>query len=519
MFVSVLVPAISAGDEGLTAAETVEALARTAWTVGAQTHAAWELLVAAPERSVGALAARLDALGLPSPWRLTLLPRPADDDLAVSLRAASEAAAGSWLTVLDPGDEYVPHTLEALLAATGPRTDLVYGDEVDPQDAEGAYRKPQWSPSFLLGHPYLGHPVLMRSEAVAAAGGFDPASGVAAEWDLLLRLSALAREVNSVPRLLAQTRVRSADRWTAAARCAARAAVERHLERLAVPAAVTALDDPWQLRVAPQVRDMPSVSVVIPTAGQQRELRGEQTELVVNALRSIARHTAGVDWRPVVVLGEGEPAGLRDRIIEAAGRPVTFVLRPGRFNFAGAVNEGVLAADGEFVLLLNDDTQVEDDAWLPELLGWAQQPGVGAVGPKLLFEDGSIQHVGVCLGPDGLPTHMYLRAPDEGDHRGALTTAAERLAVTGACLLVRRAAYLAAGGFCLDFPLNFNDVDFCLKLRDLGLRSVVVPHVRLTHFESSTRTPKLTETEVALYRELWGHLERDPFFDVQDRHD
>jgi len=501
----------SAGDD-------VDDLLRTLWTVGSQDTPHWQLLVVAPQRAAGQIAARIAAYGWPSPYRAQVVPVPDGTDEAHAVAAGFAELAAPWVLVLAAGDELVPHALRTLLDATagggtGGGVDLVYGDSLDPADL-GPFRKPDYSPHYALGAPYLGRPVLHRTEAVEAVGGWDPAMANAAEWDLALRVAGAGGRVVHVPELLVRAAPHTPQRWDGATRDAAIAAVRAQLLRQGFAAQVRALDEPWRLEVRPQLRGEPAVSLVMPTAGQRGEVAGRDVELAVHAVSTLAERTTYPHWDLVCVLGDTEPDGLRERITAAAaGHPVRFVTAGGPFNFARSVNAGVLASDGEYVLLLNDDTEVVSGDWLARMLEWAQVPDVGAVGAKLLFADGRIQHAGVYIGAEGLPNHIHIFEPADGNtgYYGSLQLTIDRLAVTGACLLVRRATYLEVGGSCEDYPLNFNDVDFCLKLHCRGLHSVLVPDARLLHFESSTRTPMLADRETALYRRQWQRFDVDPY--------
>jgi GT2 family glycosyltransferase len=172
----------------------------------------------------------------------------------------------------------------------------------------------------------------------------------------------------------------------------------------------------------------------------------------------------------------------------------------------------VLRASGEHVLLLNDDMEVVTVDWLERLLMYSRAPGVGAVGAKLLFGDGTLQHAGVVFDKVG-PGHIYRRfAGDHGGYFNMLRAANNFQAVTGACLMSRRSVFETVGGLSTQLPLNFNDIDYCLKVGRLGLRIVFDPDTTLYHFESSSRSAEVSAWEVELLHERHGGVVPDPYY-------
>ena len=304
--------------------------------------------------------------------------------------------------------------------------------------------------------------------------------------------------------------------WAAAVEQARAAATAAHIpERLyttiegwAIPSrpepAVTVTLEPKQ----------PLVSIVIPTRGGRRTVRGQAVVLVEQAIESIVSHSSYLAIELVVVTTPGTPAGLGGRLeslIDDHGLELRFVHDDRPFNFSNVCNVGAAAARGEVLIFLNDDTEVISEQWIERLVEHALRPEVGAVGAKLLYEDGTIQHAGIWS-RGGHPTHRYEGHPDNGGYRGALTVAQNCLAVTGACLAIERLKFQAVGGFSPIFPNSYNDVDLCLKLLDRGWRTVVEPRARLHHYEASTRDPGIDHGDMAELHDRWRwRLNNDPF--------
>jgi GT2 family glycosyltransferase len=199
--------------------------------------------------------------------------------------------------------------------------------------------------------------------------------------------------------------------------------------------------------------------------------------------------------------------------------PVRVLPQPGAFNWAAMNNAGARAATGEILLFLNNDTDVIEQGWLRALAAYAIRPEIGAVGAKLLFADGTVQHAGIWLGPDARVRHL-LRLSNRNDpgYLGQLSLTRNLSAVTGACLAIRRNLFLEVGGFDESFPVSYNDIDLCLRLIQRGYRIVWTPHSELLHLESASRGSsewrwRKEEADFRRFRTRWDQqLEHDPFF-------
>ncbi|MDE0267766.1 MAG: glycosyltransferase family 2 protein [Acidimicrobiaceae bacterium] len=282
---------------------------------------------------------------------------------------------------------------------------------------------------------------------------------------------------------------------------------------------------------SPCLRNQRRTSVVIPSAGVS--LPGSETPLLENALNSLAL----LDPLPqevIVVVGDEYAAevNISENMDSSMGSIVmfadvadnlgvsvdsslldrVFVLYrgPGAFNFSFAINQGILAGKGEFVLLLNDDMEANTPDWLGRMAAHLRVPSVGAVGATLLYPNRTIQHIGIVI-DDARPLHPFIgqRLEDVASHNGDV--ARDVISVTAACLLARRRDLMTVGGMSEMFPLSFGDVDLCLKLRRLGLRVIVEPAAQLTHFESISREPHIRKQEWDRYIHRWGEV-IDPWY-------
>ncbi|MBT5852033.1 MAG: glycosyltransferase family 2 protein [Acidimicrobiaceae bacterium] len=250
----------------------------------------------------------------------------------------------------------------------------------------------------------------------------------------------------------------------------------------------------------------PAITAVIPTAGAAGP---DGSPFVDKAIHAVL---AGSSTRSViVVIGDeyvGEPE-FADPRVSVVRRP------PGPFNFSAAVNTGILQATTELVLLLNDDvsahsTDAGGTAWCDQMAVHFRDPSVGVVGALLRYPDSSIQHAGIVL-DDARPLHSFVGSAVEDLGCKYADVARDVVAVTGACMLIRRSDALAVGGFSTEFPLSFNDIDFCLKLRRMNRRVVFEPAASLTHHESASREAVTESREWDRYIGRWGHV-RDPWY-------
>ena len=465
----------------------------------------------------------LDAAAAADP-RVHVAYRAENGGIVAASNDALAMATGEFVVLLDNDDELEPDALEVVdraLAAT-PDADYLYTDE-DKIDERGhrafAFYKPGWSPERLRTQMYTCHLSVLRRSLVDEVGGFRAEFNGSQDWDLVLRVTERAREVVHVPRVLYHWRMlatsaagggEAAKPW---AYEAGTRAIQAHCDRTGFEAVVEHdTSNPGIYLLEPRLRDAPLVSIVIPTAGQRREVRLEQVLLVERCVESIVAVTTYHNYEIVCVVDDAVPQQLIDTLRRLAGDRLTLVTCGGPFNFSERINAGVLRAAGEHVLLLNDDMEITTPDWLERLLMYSRSPGIGAVGAKLLYGDGTLQHAGVIFDDVG-PGHIYRTyAGDHGGYFNMLKVANNFQAVTGACLMTRRAVFDEVGGLSTLLPLNFNDIDYCLKVRQVGLRAVVDPGTTLVHYESSSRSTVVTENEVLLLQRRHGRAMPDPYY-------
>jgi GT2 family glycosyltransferase len=441
---------------------------------------------------------------------------------AAAAAAALAMARGTFVAILGDLDRLHREALasvEAVLRST-PEADFAYTDE-DAIDAawrhSTAFFKPDWSPERLRVQMYTGRLGFLRRSLVEKLGGFDPALGSAAEWDLTLRVTERARAILHIPRILYHRRaIESAGEdveGSGASGVASAQVVQAHCDRIGLPARVEAdAGRRDECHLQPALTERPPVSIVIPTCGQSRAIRGKTAILVLHCVRSILS-TSTYDRYEVVCVADTstDPSTLKE-LRALAGERLRIVPYDQPFNFSAKINLGAAHSEGEHLMLLNDDMEVITPDWIERMVMYSSQAGIGAVGAQLRWEDERVQHAGVVL-ERGLPGHVYRGVGGEldGYARNVLVTQ-NYLAVTGACVTTPRDAFEQVGGLSGELPVNYNDIDYCLKLRAHGLRVVYDADTVLYHFESSSRDTKVNDWEKAMLMERWGSaIGQDPY--------
>jgi GT2 family glycosyltransferase len=411
---------------------------------------------------------------------------------------ALEHTAEPWFGVILSGDRLAAQAVSSIqfTLAKWPDAAVVYADE--DWIAEGQARckprfKSAWDPEAQLGFDLLDGLCVMKRDNVLAAGGFRAEFEPAAGYDLHCRVAmplpcSRVRHIPSVlyhrqvPPIMDAAETRHAvEAYAAAAR---RVAAEAAFRQTGVAAEV--LPSPIAEFVNHVRRPLPSpaprVSILVPTR--------DRANLVRTCLDGLLRKTDYPDFEVLILDNDSvEPATL-SLFAELAADPRVRVLRvPGPFNFSTINNVGVQASTGEVLLFLNNDIEILDGGWLREMVGEAMRPDIGCVGAKLLYGDGTVQHAGVMLQSGPLAMHVCRTdgATDTGLD-GRLAGTRDYLAVTGACLAVRRAVFEQVGGFDGEhLPVAYNDIDLCLKVNDAGYRNICTPFASLLHLESASR--------------------------------
>jgi len=499
-------------------------LRRALDSVMGQVYPHWELCIA-DDASTKPRVRRVLREYAAKDARIRVVYRDHNGHISAASNSALETATGEFVALLDHDDELSPHALLEIVEAicAHPKWQMVYSDE-DKIDEYGRrydpYFKPDWNRELLLGQNCISHLGVYRTDLVREVGGFREGFEGSQDWDLALRISGRLADdqVGHVPQVLYHWR---AIRGSTAlgvdeknyAVDAGRRAVQEHLQQTGQPARVDVLQG-GQLRVVRKLESTPLVSLVIPTR--------DKVDLLRTCVQSILEKTGYRCYEILVVDNRSTDPRTHTYLASLANDPRVRVLRnDAPFNYSFINNFAVSQARGEIIGLVNNDIEVISGDWLQVLVGQAVRPGVGAVGAMLLYPDDTIQHAGVVTGIHGIAGHLYVeRRADYPGYFGRALLDQEMSAVTAACLLVRRAVFEEVGGLDEELPVAFNDVDFCLRVRDAGYRNIWTPQAVLYHHESATRghedTPEKQarfEREVAFMRRRWGKaLTLDPAY-------
>ncbi len=436
-----------------------------------------------------------------TPWEMA---REMSEEAAANPVLAA-AARPVLFGLLCPGDELGCDALFeiALANARSPATDFLYADEirVSPTSREREpFCKPDFSPDLLLSTNYIGRPwfatpaLLVRAEVTPRALLRD------AEYDIVLRCTEQAAAIRHVPKWLCRRGSETLDSHSAS-----RAALRRAATRRGVRAEVHETAIAGTFRFRRTKRATGKVSIIIPTCAAHGHIE--------TCIRTLRQHTAYRDYEIVCV--DNIPPELDDRkrwLRENADKVVDI---PDEFNWSRFNNLAVDASDGEYLLFLNDDVEVIAPGWLDALLEHTQRPEVGIVGAQLLYPGGKVQHAGMFLATIGIARHAFRFATaDEPGYFGLALTQRNVIAVTGACMLVRREVFDAVGRFDEAHEVVNNDLDFCLRAHRAGLLTVYTPYAQLIHHELASRDRMEDVFDTGHFARQWKTLfaAGDPYF-------
>jgi GT2 family glycosyltransferase/glycosyltransferase involved in cell wall biosynthesis len=497
-----------------------EFLNRAIQSVVDQVYPKWELSIADDASTDERIVGLIEDWAEREP-RIRLVFRKTNGGISAAANTAAENSTGDYLVFLDNDDELSPDALGevACYISRQPDTDVLYSDEdkMDPAGRRyGPHFKPDWSPELLLSFMYMVHLFIVRRTLFQQVGGFRGELDGSQDYDLALRATEIARHVGHIPKVLYHWRaLPTSTASTAKAKPrslkAGQAAVQQALERRGIKADV--FHPEWAARIAcgyyahrfPD--DGPRVAILIPTRNQLRVLQ--------SCIKSLAK-TTYTNYEVVIIDNGSDDPETLVYLSESPHRVLRIPSPGGKFSFAAVNNEAVRHVDSDYVLFLNNDTQVTTPEWLSQMVGYLGIAGVGAVGARLLFPNRRIQHAGVVRGYHRCRVgHAFKNMPgEELGYYGYAAVTRNYAAVTAACMLTPRDLFARMGGFDEStFSLAFNDVDYCYRLLAQGLRSVYCPTAELIHHESYSRGQIDNPSEEAAFRIKYGAL-TDPYYNV-----
>lgn len=431
------------------------------------------------------------------------------------------SAQGEFVVLLDNDDVLSRDALSILNdeISIHPDVDYLYSDEAKLNSNHEVYetfRKPGFSPERLRGQNYCCHLSCIRTSLITEIGGFRKEFEGSQDYDLILRVTELARLVVHIPKVLYYWRnVEGSTSSGSEAKPytidSALRAVESHCQRIGIEANFSTLKYGY-IEVKRKLQHFPKVSIIIPTRGDRKSIWGIETCLAANAIRSIFETSTYPNFD--IVLVHDRVSQLDPELIphtEDSRVKVVWYDKP--FDFSDKCNVGVVESDGEIIVLLNDDTEIESPDWIETLVGFLNDSSVAMVGPLLRLEDGRVQSAGHSNNP-APQNYGSGESSDSGGMYGDRLISREVSGVTGACLAVSRARYFDLGGMSRVFPHSFNDVDFAFKALEYGYRIIWTPQARLWHFESLSRDPSVKQSEIENLESRWHRYFAKDIFTV-----
>jgi GT2 family glycosyltransferase len=369
---------------------------------------------------------------------------------------------------------------------------------------------------------YTCHLMILRTSLARELGGFRRGFEGSQDYDLVLRVSERTDRIHHVPQILYHWRkipgsVAASGLAKTWAIDAGERALQEHAERTGLDAVVVPGPGPGLFRIRHRIAGTPLVSIVLPTAGRTRVIGDRTIDLLVNCVSSVVKKTTYQNYE-LVIGDDGElpeaTAAYLASVTQAPIRRLHFP-QPDGFNYGRKLNFIASHARGEHLLLFNDDTEIISGEWLEAMLEYSQQEAIGGVGAKLLYPDGRIQHIGIVTGVSGMVAHAFHGHPGSTPGYGASAQIVRNYsAVTAACMMTRRELYERLGGFDVRFQFDFNDIDYCLRLRRAGYRLVYTPYAELYHLEMATWGARPWHAEELEYmRQTWADvLANDPYY-------
>ena len=442
---------------------------------------------------------------------------------------AIDMATGEYVGFLDHDDLLSQDALFEVIKVINEneKVDFIYSDEdkIDENyERFEPYFKPDYSPETLACNNYITHFVVVKKELINKVGKLNSEFNGAQDFDFVLRATNEAKKIIHISKILYHWRVHKSSTANVAdakpyAYEAGLKAVDAHLKRMGKKALVEdGQDIPGIYKIKYEIKGNPKVSILIPNK--------DNVNLLKTCIDSILKITSYANYEIVVIENNSVKKETLEYYDEISKNEKVRIINSGikEFNYSAIINFGVRNVDGEFVLQLNNDTKVLNSDWLENMIGYAQNKEIGAVGARLYYGDKTIQHAGIIIGLSGIAGNQLVNLP-YGKHAYFGREAATRnvAAVTGACLLCRRELYEEVGFMDEEkFKVAFNDVDFCLKLLEKGYRNIYNPYCELMHYESKSRGYEYTEEqekrfnqESENFKSKWKkYIDYDPYYNV-----
>lgn len=498
--ISIIIPASDTNEPGL---------AKSIASLFDQSYAHWELIIA--DTLPHHLAQKDDRIKLTA---------AATDNTATCINTLLTAATGHYFLFLTPGDIITPGCLFEVIKHINahPADMLIYTDEDNLND-NGTFTnphfKPGWSPDTLLSRNYIGHNIVAKKELITAINGFSEDIETNCFYDFLLRAAETTDRVGHIQQVLFHC---SPQAFTVAENKTSKKALADAMVRRSMPATINEIAGaPGCYYINYEIKQPEKVSIIIPTK--------DNTALLKTTIDSIIEKTNYPDYE-IIVLNNNSTSDEFFSLIKTyqTRHPGIFrcINASFPFNFAKLMNLGVTESKGKYILMCNNDIEVTHPGWMSNMVSYAQHSKTGAVGVKLLYPDNTIQHAGIVLGKDDTSSHVFANCnSNDNGYFFSLKAVTNYTAVTAACMMCRKEVYNKTGGMDETLEVEYNDIDFCLRLLQNGYYNLYLPSVVLYHHESATRghpfrsikAYKQHEKELAIFKSKWQPIiDNDPFY-------
>ncbi len=491
-----------------------------------QTYAGWELCLADGSDSSHGDVERICHQYAKADSRVRYEKLEKNLGISGNTNACIDMAQGDYLALFDHDDLLHPAALfEIMKAICEEGADFIYTDENtfhnSPKDAYCPHFKPDYAPDTLRANNYICHFTAFKRSLIDQVGVFRPECDGSQDYDMVLRLTEKAEKIVHIPKILYYWRAHAnsvADSVGAKPYVieAAHLALSEHLERVGLKGQVLDSVVPSMYRIKYELEAQPLVSILVPNYENMETLR--------TCLDSIFEKSTYPNFEVIVIENNSKSPELFEyyKLIQRRWENLRVITWDSYFNYSAINNFGAKFAKGEYLLLLNNDTEVISPDWIQEMLMYAQRSDVGAVGAKLYYPDDTVQHAGLGLGLLTLAGHLH-RGFDRRHpgYMGRLIYAQDLSAVTFACVMIRRDVWDEVEGLDESFEVAFNDVDMCMRIRKAGYLIVWTPFAELYHYESKTRgTDEAPEKrrrfvgEVTRFQERWAKELKagDPYY-------
>lgn len=460
--------------------------------------------------------------------RIRYVFREKNGHISAASNSAIEISTGEFIALLDHDDLLTPDALyENVLALNkNPDIDFIYSDE-DKIDENGMlsdpHFKPDWCPNNLQSRNYICHFSVIKSSLVKEVGGFRLGYEGSQDFDLFLRITEKTNKIHHIPKILYHWRMHKAS-----------TAQNIESKPYTINAGIKALEDslirknltgkvsqiaalPGYYQIRYDIKEKKKVSIIIPSKNL-----ADITEVCIN---SIFKFTSYPDYEIILINNNSDEDSFFNMVKrweEKEPNRFRCINDNGNFNFSRLMNTAAKECSGDYLLLLNNDTEVTHADWMTAMVEYAQLENTGVVGVKLLYHNDTVQHAGVIIGMGGVAGHAFTaQSTDASGYFWYIQSPSNFSALTAACLMVTKEKFDLVGGFNEELSIEYNDIDFCLKLREKGFDNIYLPHVTLYHYESISRGhPHRSKEsynkhikEVGIFKSKWQkYIDHDPCY-------